>query len=550
MRLYLSSLDVLCNGLLGLMIDTNETESAFKEAGFDTGLHCLLVIARFHQLAVETEQIQHQFGTPGAVFDEQAILRAAKALSFKCQSQTIECHKLQNSFLPCIAQFADGRYFIIAKTMENECKDGTDDTQQFLIHDIRQSSPETVNVEQLTSQWCGKVILLARRQDSFSYIQQHFDISWFIPSLVKYRRLFYEVIMASFFLQLFALATPLFFQVVMDKVLVHKGFTTLDVLAFGFLVVAIFEAALGGIRNYIFSHTSNRVDVELGVKLYQHLLALPLGWFENTQVGQTVARVKELETIRNFITGTALTLLIDLSFTFVFLAVMWHYSPQLTCVVLACIPLYVLLSIFITPILRKRLNDKFAASAKNQSFLVETVTGVQTVKALAVEPQMQRDWEAQIADYVNTSFRSQNLSNIAGQLAGLINKLMTLGIIWWGAHLVIAGALTVGQLVAFNMFAGRISGPLLKLTQLWQDFQQAGISVKRLGDILNTPCEPGFNPSRSSLPSLNGEVTFERLTFRYRHDGTVILDNLNLQVTAGQSIGIVGRSGSGKSTIL
>lgn len=516
----------------------------------DTGLQCLVAIAHFHQLAVESEQLRHQFCTPGGVLDEQSLLRAAKALSLKAKAQKLDAVKLSNNILPAIAKAHDGTFFIIAKASDVDGRSADDNGERkYLIHDLRESTPQAVSEKQLKALWSGEVILLSRRTNTLDSLQQHFDISWFIPSLVKYRKLFGDVIIASFFLQLFALVTPLFFQVVMDKVLVHKGFTTLNVLAVGFLFIVIFEAVLGGIRNYIFSHTTNRVDVELSSKLFSHLTALPMAWFENTQVGQTVARVRELDSIRNFITGTALTLVIDLLFTVVFLVVMWYYSPQLTFVVLACIPFYILLSVFITPILRKRLNDKFAASAKNQSFLVESITGIQTVKASAVEPQMQRDWEEQIADYVNTSFRSQNLSNIAGQIAGLINKLMTLGIIWWGSHLVIAGQITVGQLVAFNMLAGRISGPLLKLVSLWQDFQQAGISIKRLGDILNTPREPGFNPNRSSLPNLKGDVAFENLKFRYRHDGPAILDNLNLQVKAGQSIGIVGRSGSGKSTL-
>jgi ATP-binding cassette, subfamily B, bacterial HlyB/CyaB len=229
--------------------------------------------------------------------------------------------------------------------------------------------------------------------------------------------------------------------------------------------------------------------------------------------------------------------------------VMWYYSSTLFFVVAATIPCYILLSVFITPVLRHRLNEKFKYGAANTAFLTESVTGVQTVKAMAVEPQMQRKWEDQLANYVSASFRSQNLGNVANQIAGLINKLMTLGIIWWGAHLVIGGELTVGELIAFNMLAGRVSGPILKLVQLWQDFQQAGISIERLGDILNTPREPGYNPNRSTLPSIAGDVSFEHVRFRYRHDGPVILDSFNLQVKPGEIIGIVGRSGSGKSTL-
>jgi ATP-binding cassette, subfamily B, bacterial HlyB/CyaB len=511
----------------------------------DTGLNCLVAVARFHGVPAEVAQLSHAFGNPGEHFDEMTLLRAAKTLGFKASAQTVQPERLQNPSLPCMARDIEGRYFIIAKLAHTS--DGQLD--KLLIHRIEQGPPITVTVDQLREIWNGDIILLTRRGNPLKNLQQHFDISWFIPALVKYRKFFGEVILVSFFLQLFALATPLFFQVVMDKVLVHKGFTTLDVLAFGFLVVAVFEAILGGLRNYLFSHTTNRVDVELGARLFNHLMALPLAYFEARQVGQSVARVRELDTIRNFITGTALTLIIDLTFTLVFFAVMWYYSPTLCLIVLGTIPFYVLLSIFITPILQHRLNKKFQYGAENQSFLVESVTGVQTVKALAVEPQMQRKWEDQLAHYVTASFKAQNLNNVANQVAGLINKIMTLLLIWWGAHLVIDGDITVGQLVAFNMLAGRVSGPILKLVQLWQDFQQAGISVKRLGDILNAPREPGFNPNRSTLPQLKGQVKFENVRFRYRADGPVVLNNLQLDVRPGEVIGIVGRSGSGKSTL-
>lgn len=505
----------------------------------DTGLLCLVAMCRFHQLAAEPAQIKHQYGRPDHAFGDMEMLRAAKALSLKASLVKSTFSRLVSTNLPAIAKAVDGSYFVIARVNE----------KQILVHDLRKPQPETVSPEVLEQFWTGELILLTRRGGVLQGLQEHFDIRWFIPSLIKYRKFFGEVLIASFFLQLFALVTPIFFQVVMDKVLVHRGYTTLDVLAIGFLAVAIFEAILGGLRNYVFSHTTNRVDVELGSRLYHHLVSLPLAYFQSRQVGQSVARVRELDSIRNFITGTALTLVIDLAFTVVFFGVMWYYSPALTMIVMATIPLYVLLSVFITPILKARLDDKFKHGAQNQSFLVESISGMETVKSMAVEPQMQRHWENQLAQYVTASFRAQNLNNIANQVAGFINKLMTVGLIWYGAHLVMRGEITIGQLVAINMLAGRVSGPILKIVQLWQDFQQAGISIERLGDILNTPKEPGFNPNRSTLPQLKGQVNFEHIRFRYRHDGPLILDGIHLQVKPGEVIGIVGKSGSGKSTL-
>lgn len=515
----------------------------------DTGLHSLVAIARFHQLPADSEQLAHQFGESGKPFSDTPLLLAAKALTLRAKLISPSLSTIKNDTLPAIAKADDGSYFIFARVGQSAKEAPENPSSTFLIHDLRESTPRSVTQEEFERLWSGELILLARRQGLGESLQQKFDISWFIPSLVKYRKSFGEVLVASFFLQLFALVTPLFFQVVMDKVMVHRGFTTLDVLAIGFFVMVVFEAFLGGFRNYLFSHTTNRVDVELGSRLFNHLLGLPLAYFEARQVGQNVARVRELDTIRNFITGTALTLVIDLFFVFVFLAVMWFYSPTLTWIVLVTIPAYVMLSLFITPILRHRLDDKFKHGAANTAFLTESITGISTVKTMAVEPQMRRKLEDHLSSYVHASFRSQNLGNVANQIAGLINKLMTLGIIWWGAHLVIDGAITVGQLIAFNMLAGRVSGPVLKLVQLWQEFQQAGISIQRLGDILNTPREPGFNPNRSRLPSLQGAVSLDHVRFRYRVDGPLILQDIDLQVKPGEVIGLVGRSGSGKSTI-
>jgi len=392
------------------------------------------------------------------------------------------------------------------------------------------------------------LILMARRAGVMSEIRK-FDFSWFIPAILKYKRFLGDVLLASFFIQLFALVTPLFFQVVIDKVLVHKGLTTLDVLAVGLLVVSLFDGVLQGLRTYVFSHTTNRIDVALGADLFKHLLRLPLSYFEFRRVGDTVARVRELESIRNFVTGSALTLVLDLFFTLVFFAVMYLYSPLLTWVVLAAIPCYGLLGFLITPLLRARLNEKFNRGADSQAFLVEAVNGIQTLKASAVEPQAQRRWEEKLAEYVRASFKATNLSNIATQVAGFINKLTVLGILWLGARLVIEGDLSVGQLVAFNMFAGRISGPILRLVQLWQEFQQAGISVARLGDILNTQPEPAHTRGRASLPQLRGRVVFEGVSFRYRPDGSEVLRQVSLSAQPGEVIGIAGRSGSGKSTL-
>jgi subfamily B ATP-binding cassette protein HlyB/CyaB len=339
------------------------------------------------------------------------------------------------------------------------------------------------------------------------------------------------------------------FQVVIDKVLVHRSMSTLDILIVAFLAIAIFETVLGALRSYVFSHTTNRIDVELGARLFRHLLALPIAYFQARRVGDSVARVRELENIRNFLTGSALTLAIDLFFTFVFLAVMFIYSGLLTWIIIASFPLYIAVSAIATPMFRQRLDEKFKRGAENQAFLVESVTGIETLKSMAVEPQMQRRWEEQLAGYVTASFRVTNLGNIASQGVQLISKVATAMTLYFGARLVIEGSLSVGELVAFNMLSGRVSQPVLRLAQIWQDFHQARLSVARLGDILNTQAEATYSASRSTIPAVTGAIRFDHVTFRYRVDGAEILHDVNFDLPAGQIVGIVGPSGSGKSTV-
>ncbi|MCG8355926.1 MAG: type I secretion system permease/ATPase, partial [Kiloniellales bacterium] len=504
----------------------------------DTGLSCLVGLALLHERAANAEQIRHRAGKGNAPFTARDIVLAARSLDLKSRLTKTSWSRLVSTPLPAIAELTDGRFVVLAKAAEDKV----------LIQDPREQRVSIQPKETFLETWSGRLILVTRRAglgESF----RKFNLAWFIPAILRYKHLFSEVLIASFFLQIFALVTPLFFQVVIDKVLVHRGLTTLDVLVFGLIVVSVFEILLTGLRTYLFSHTTNRIDVELGAKLFGHLLALPMSYFQVRRVGDSVARVRELETIRNFLTSSALTVVIDLFFTVVFLVVMYHFSPTLTYIVLAAIPFYVALSVGFTPVFRRRLEEKFRRGAENQAFLVESVTGVETLKAMAVEPQMQRRWEEQLAGYVATSFQAGVLSNVMQQGAGLINKLTIALTLWFGAQLVIEGSLTIGQLVAFNMLAARVSQPVLRLAQLWQDFQQARISIDRLGDILNTHAEPAFNPSRAALPAIRGDVSFDHVSFRYRLDGPEVLSDVSLEVPAGQILGIVGSSGSGKSTL-
>jgi len=493
------------------------------------------MLLRFQGLSVDPGQIRHQLGTDAIGVPE--MLRCANQLGLKARESRTRWDRLPRTPLPGIAVSRDGGFLLLGRASEDK----------ILVRVPDQPRPQLMTRTELEAVWDGRLVLMTRRA-KLADLSRRFDVTWFLGAVHKYRGLLSEVLLASFFIQLFALISPLFFQVVIDKVLVHRSMGTLDVLVVGLVAIALFETMLGILRTYLFSHTTNRIDVELGARLFRHLLALPIAYFQARRVGDSVARVRELENIRNFLTSSALTLVIDLFFTVVFVAVMFLYSPLLSWIVLGSLPLYIAISAASTPLFRRRLDEKFRRGAENQAFLVECVAGAETLKAMAVEPQMQRRWEEQLAGYVASSFRVLALGNVASQIVQFVNKIAMAGILYFGAKLVIEGELTVGELVAFNLLAGRVSQPVLRLAQIWQDFHQARLSVERLGDILNTPAEPVYSPGRTALPAIKGDVAFEHVTFRYRIDGPEVLSDVTLKVPAGQVIGIVGPSGSGKST--
>ncbi len=498
------------------------------------------MLARFHGLAADPHQLAHAFALGGQSFGMQDLLLAAKQLGLIARRAKPIAGRWATTPLPAIALGRDGRFFVLARLEQ------TDSGWRALIQDPASQRPETLANDDLAARWSGEMILLSSRASLAGELAR-FDFTWFIPAIVKYRKLLGEVLLVSLVLQLFALVTPLFFQVVMDKVLVHRGFTTLDVIAAGLLLVTLFEAGLNALRSYVFAHTSSRIDVELGARLFRHLLGLPLAYFEARRVGDSVARIRELENIRSFLTGNAMTLVLDLLFSVVFIGVMLYYSRWLTLLVGLSLPCYFALSLLVTPLLRTRLHEKFNRGAENQAFLVETISGIDTIKATAVEPQWTRAWDKQLAAYIAAGFRTATLATVANNGVTLISKLVTVATMYFGAKSVIAGELSVGQLIAFNMLAGHVSTPVMRLAQMWTDFQQTGISMQRLGDILNTRTEVAGN--KSALPPIVGKITLEQVTFRYRPDGSEVLCGLDLAIRPGEIIGIVGRSGSGKSTL-
>jgi len=511
----------------------------------DTGLLALVMMAGYHGVPVDETQLRHECGHEP--FTAQTIILAARKFGLTAKLVRQAPDRLDRAPFPAIALDREGRFLIVGRYDAGGPAENQSDTSAARVLIQRAGeAPQVLTLDSFLAQWSGDLIFFTSKASYAGDIAK-FDFSWFIPAVIKYRKLLGEVVLISLVLQVIGLVTPMFFQVVMDKVLVNHAMKTLNVIAIGLVGATLFEGLLTGIRTYVFAHTSSKIDVELGARLFRHLLSLPIGYFQARRVGDSVARIRELENIRSFLTGNAITLVMDLLFSFVFLAVMLWYSVWLTLVVLASIPIYAGLSVVFTPILRTRLNEKFNRSAENQAFLVETIGGIDTVKAMAVEPRWSQKWDKQLASYVSAGLSATNVSMVAGGGVTLVSKLVTAAIMWIGASLVVDNKMTVGQLVAFNMLAGQVSSPIIRLAQLWNDFQQVGISMQRLGDILNARTEVVGQKTR--IPRISGELELDQVSFRYRPDAPDVLRAVNLKVQPGEVIGIVGRSGSGKSTL-
>jgi subfamily B ATP-binding cassette protein HlyB/CyaB len=509
----------------------------------DSALLCLVYVARILGIPADEKQLRRAYALGEQHMDAALFLRVARDLGIKSRRVRPGADRLAQLPAPAVAILQGNRFVVIGKA----------DAGRIVVMDPYLERPAQVELARLLAVWTGEVILLAhrpRQKDLQSELAKQFNLIWFLPVFWKFRRSFGEIIGSSFLLQLLGLLTPLFFQVIIDKVLVHQSVSTLNVLCAGMFFAYLFQVGMTYLRGYLVSHTTNKIDVVLATRLYRHISALPLRFFELRRVGETVARVRELENIRSFITGTSLTLVLDTFFALVYIAAMFFYSGLLGTLVLLSLPLFVVLTAVFTPVIKKQLFVRFGALTDNYSMLVESVNGIETIKSMALEPQFTHKWEQSLARFVKLSFATATTTNLYQSLGQFCQLMVTLAVLWLGAGQVMAGNLSVGQLVAFNMLAGQVTQPVLRLVNLWRTFQEAKLSVDRLGDLLNTPAEPAFNLNRTTLAKVHGEIEFDRVSFRYNADGSDVLKQVSFRIAAGQRVGIVGASGSGKSTLM
>ncbi len=504
-----------------------------------TGLIAFDAVAKINRISLDLRSIIREHSINDEEIEVEELLRIMKQFDFKAKVKHINAEKIfkENYPFPAIIINRDNTYSVLLK-INNEA-------QRVLILDIKEGKSKDISYDELEELTDNKFIILAH---NLINSQIKFGFKWFFKEILTYKQVIAEVMLGSFIVQLFGLVTPLFTQVILDKVIVHRSLMTLDVLAFAFVTVMIFELLLNFSRKYIFLHTASKIDAKLGAKLFKHLFSLPFTYFENRKVGNIITRVRELDQIREFITNKSISVILDLFFSFVFLIMMLIYSRILTFIVILFVIVIGLLYLIITPELRERLEKKFQMGAQSNSYLVESVTGIQTVKSLAIEGSMQKKWEDYLAKFISSSFQLSNMGNIANAFSNMLQKAMTIAILYFGVKLVISNKLTIGQLIAFQMFSNQFSGPVLRLVNLWNEFQQCLLGIDRLGDILNTPVE--IQPSQSiTLPHINGAVKFDNICFKYSPNAPYAISNFKFFIKPGMSVGLVGRSGSGKSTI-
>jgi len=536
-------------------------------------------LCALHRIPFDAQLIQKQFPPP---YTTDTLIHAARELGFKIKLGESELEALSDLTSPCLAMVKPIEVeeplveAITPEITEEEAETPQSENEgeeavilpkgnfvlltdvapeRVVLFEANTNKPKEVTAEEFEASYLGCVFLIAKETEEAKDPdivgeEKEFGFKWFIPELLKHKKVWRDVLLASLVIQLLALGTPLFTQAIIDKVIVHRTESTLMVIAFGMAVFMVFSTLLTWIRQYLVLHTGNRVDAVLAADVFSHLFKLPPRYFEHRPTGVISARLQGVETIREFVAGAAVTLILDMPFLFIFIAIMFWYSVTLTLIALGILAVITSISIAIAPLYQKQLNEQFILGARNQAFVTEYVAGLETVKSLQMEPQLNNRYSGYLAEYLRATFKTRQLSNTYSVSSTGLEQLMTLLILTIGAYTVMTNPeFTIGMLVAFQMFAGRLSQPMMRLVGLWQQFQQASLSVKRLGDLMNAPTEP-----YSILPSRLGEgkglIQIDGLSFRHNESLPFLYRDFKLEVNPGSVVAIMGPSGSGKSSFV
>ncbi len=524
-----------------------------------------------NRIPFDPHLVAQQFPQPHTA---ASLIIAGRSLGFKIEQRSVAAGSLSGQVFPCLVILKQAANTDTDPAANDAAIEAIDPplalgllsqatADGVVLFRAGTNTPEALSLEAFATQFTGEVFLLKQQvpavrdpdsEDALGGNQQPaarvFSFSWFIPELLKHKKVWRDVLLASLVLQLLALATPLFTQVIIDKVVVHRTQSTLIAIATGMAIFLVFTAVLSWVRQYLVLHTGNRVDAVLGYAVFDHLLKLPPRYFQHRPTGVISARLHGVETIREFISSAAVTLVLDLPFLSICLALMFWYSVPLTLIALGILTVIVILSIIVAPIFQARLNEQFMLGARNQAFVTEYVGGMETVKSLQMEPQLKSRYAGFLATYLQSGFATKQIGNTYNTIVATLEQTMTLLILLVGAWTVMTEpAFSIGMLVAFQMFAGKISQPMMRLSGLWTQFQQASLAVKRLGDLMNAPAEPySLTPQRKST-SGQGQIEIKALAFKYADDLPLLYENLSLTIEPGKTVAIMGPSGCGKSTL-
>ena len=508
-------------------------------------IQCIAAIAQHHRLQVNPERLIEDYALVAEEPAPATVLRIASDIGLKAKFDKLSWEGLQaqGGVFPLIARMNDSSCVIVMAASSK------DSGQVAILDPLAENATEVLVLdrEKFCDRWSGDVFLI-KRLYSLPEQNQPFGLRWFIPEIMKQKSALRDIALAAIAMHILALASPMFFQLVIDKVLVHQSEATLWVLAVGIVVALIFEALFGFLRQLLTLSATNKIDMRLTRRTFAHLLSLPIDYFETTTAGVITRHMQQVEKIRNFLTGRMFFTALDATSLLIFLPILFTYSAKLAFITLVFTFLIGCVVMLMVRVFQRRLNDLYAAEGQRQSMMVETIHGMRTIKALAIEPAQRRSWDQKSAQSINMHFRVGKISITGNAITDFLGKLLPVVIIVIGAQEVFDHALTVGALIGFQMITNRVVSPLIAIVSLVNDYQETALSVRMLGEVMNRPSE-GRAGAGGLRPELAGEISFENVTFRYPGSSVTALDRASLTIAAGSVVGIVGRSGSGKTTL-